>query len=184
MAAVRGEVEAVSTKYGKFSVMVDGNWYGTKQEWAPDPLPNKGDTVQFDSGPTGKYLQRCKVVSAGGGAAPSGGGKPAGKAWSNLGVELGHASNIAKDMALKTDLEPGSEEWYKFWVTHTNKVYSVMSALRAKHEGGGATAKPKPIPSEDDEVVVMAEPKPEPVAPPPVAKSEEPDIAAELDDLF
>ena len=176
MAVVRGVVEAVSTKFGKFSVMVDGNWYGTKAEWAPDPLPQKGDTVQFDSGATGKYLNKCSVVASGGGAAPSG-GKSGGKTWSNLGVELGHASNIAKDMALKADLEPGSAEWYRFWVEHTEKVFSVMAALRKKHEGGPAT--PAPV---EDEVVVM---KPEPpAAPPPPAPKPEPDIADELESLF
>jgi len=68
---VNGTVEAVSTKFGKYGVLVQGNWYSTKPEWI-DPKPQKGDTIEFDSGATGKYLTKCKIVSSGGGAAPSG----------------------------------------------------------------------------------------------------------------
>jgi hypothetical protein len=59
---MKGVVEAVSTKFGKFSVMVDGNWYGTKEEWAPTPRPQKGDEIEFDP-KGGKYLNKCRIVS-------------------------------------------------------------------------------------------------------------------------
>ena len=63
MSNVNGVVEATSNKFGKFSVMVGGNWYATKEEWAPTPRPNKGDVVEFDDG-GGKYLKKCRIVGA------------------------------------------------------------------------------------------------------------------------
>jgi hypothetical protein len=44
---IQGTVEAVSTKYDKFSVLVGGVWYGTK--FHPSPAPVAGDTVRFDN---------------------------------------------------------------------------------------------------------------------------------------
>lgn len=64
MAQVTGVVEATSNKFSKFSVLVDGTWYATKEEWAPNPRPNKGDTITFDDG-GGKFLKRCKVTTGG-----------------------------------------------------------------------------------------------------------------------
>jgi hypothetical protein len=63
MSTVTGQIEAISTKYGKFSIMVNDNWYGTKQEWAPNPLPNRGDVVEFDDG--GKnFLKKLRIKSS------------------------------------------------------------------------------------------------------------------------
>lgn len=73
MANVNGVVEATSNKFGKFSVMVGGVWYATKEEWAPNPRPSKGDVIEFDDG-GGKYLKKCRIVS-GGGSTPSAGGR-------------------------------------------------------------------------------------------------------------
>jgi len=76
MATVTGVVEGVSTKFGKYSILVDGTWYGTKEEWAT-VKPNKGDNVSFDNGGA-KFFKNCTIV---GGASPSapassgGGGK-------------------------------------------------------------------------------------------------------------
>lgn len=61
-----GVVEGVSTRYEKFSVLVDGVWYSTKQEWAPSPAPSKGDTISFDN-KGAKFLNNCKIVTGGGG---------------------------------------------------------------------------------------------------------------------
>ena len=134
MSTVTGTIEAVSTKYDKFSVLVDGTWYGTKQEWAPDPLPKTGDKITFDNGGK-KFLSKCKVMGSGGGggAAPQGGG---GKNNWNLGVEVGHASNLAMrvtEMALREgDLETavGSEDFYRFFIKQSKDIYKLMAALK------------------------------------------------------
>ena len=62
MATVNGVVENVSTKFGKYSIQVNGNWYGTKEEWAT-VKPNKGDTVEFDDG-GGKFMKRVRIVGS------------------------------------------------------------------------------------------------------------------------
>lgn len=72
MSQVRGEVEAISTKFGKYGVLVNDLWYSTKPEWI-DPKPQKGDVIEFDSGADGKrYLTKCKIVSSGGGSVSGG----------------------------------------------------------------------------------------------------------------
>lgn len=72
MATVRGKVEFMSNKYGKFSIKVGDNWYSSKFE-----IPcKKGDMVEFDDGDN-KYCRKLKVVdggSGGGSSASSGGG--------------------------------------------------------------------------------------------------------------
>lgn len=66
MAIVTGLVEASSDKFNKFSVLVNGTWFSSKY-----PIPCvTGDTIEFDSGPTGKYCQKAKVLTAGS-AAPA-----------------------------------------------------------------------------------------------------------------
>jgi hypothetical protein len=66
MSQVQGQVEAISNKFGKFSVLVDGNWYASKQEYTTnwDHTPMKGEIIQFDSGKTGKYLNYPKLVGS------------------------------------------------------------------------------------------------------------------------
>jgi len=101
MATVNGVVEAVSTKFGKFSIMVNGNWYATKMEWAK-VQPNKGDTVTFDDG-GGKFLKNVKIT--GGGEAPSatpatvGGGAyvPKNRGTFPIGLEDGQRSIIRQN---------------------------------------------------------------------------------------
>lgn len=71
MSNVTGVVEwAGKNKFGGHSIRVDGNFYNSKF-----PIPcEQGDTVEFDSGSTGKYCNKLKVVSSGGGTTPSSGG--------------------------------------------------------------------------------------------------------------
>lgn len=68
MAIVKGTVEGYNTKFGKYSILVNGTWYGTKEEWAT-VKPVKGDSVEFDDGGA-KYMKNVKVVG-GGSSAPS-----------------------------------------------------------------------------------------------------------------
>jgi hypothetical protein len=151
MATVKGKIEAISRKYDKFSVMVNDNWYGTKKEWTPSPEPTKGDTIEFDDGGK-KYLSKCRIVEKGAYSAGAG-AKSGGKTWNNLGVELGHASNIAKDIAMRSDVAPGSDDWYRVWVENTEKVFKVMKKLRTKYEEE-ATKTPIPKTEGVEDVVV------------------------------
>lgn len=72
MATVSGAVEAVSTKFGKFGVLIGGKWYNTKPEWLTE-TPNKGDMVEFDDGGR-NYIKKLVIKSSGGGEAPTSGG--------------------------------------------------------------------------------------------------------------
>ena len=65
MTIVTGVVENANVNFGKFSILLDGVWYGTKEEWAPKIRPSKGDTVEFDDGGN-KYLQNCRITGKGG----------------------------------------------------------------------------------------------------------------------
>lgn len=71
MTQVSGTIEAITDKFGKFNVLLDnGQWYSTKMEWKPKDHLEKGDFITFDSGPTGKYLQKVRKS----GSAPVAGG--------------------------------------------------------------------------------------------------------------
>ena len=61
MAQVTGTVEQVSTQYGKYSIKVDGMWYGTKEEWAK-VKPDVGQEVSFDDG-GGKFTKNVRILS-------------------------------------------------------------------------------------------------------------------------
>lgn len=65
MALVTGQVEQVSTNFGKFGIKINGSWYNTKLEWmSGKPTPVAGDTVTFDDG--GKtYIKGLKIGVAG-----------------------------------------------------------------------------------------------------------------------
>jgi len=130
MATVKGVVEGVSTKFGKYSVLVNGNWYGTKAEWAK-VQPEKGDEITFDDG-GGKFLKNVKVLA--GGAGGSGGGDRPKAVFSNLGVELGHAANLGMQVALKGEAKPGTSEFYKDFMDQTENIFKIMKGLRLFYE--------------------------------------------------
>lgn len=141
MAMVNGVVEGVSTKFeGKVGILVNGKWYNTKTEWAPSPLPNKGDNVSFDDG--GKNFIKKLKVTGGAPAAGSGGGY--GKA--NIGIEVGHASNLAMRMMEQwvnqetlDDNWIGSEEYFKMFTDNTLTIYRLMQGIRKSVERGEGT---------------------------------------------
>jgi hypothetical protein len=142
MAQVSGVVEAYSTKFDKWSIMVNDKWYNTKQEWAPKGVELttlKGVEVEFDDG--GKnYIKKFKAKGSVSGAPAKSGNKT----WSNLGVELGHASNIARDICIQIHgKKAGSDEFYADFLEHTEKVFAVMKTLRDKYEKAPT---PAPVP--------------------------------------
>jgi hypothetical protein len=138
MGVQSGTVEAVSTKFDKLSVLVNEVWYSTKQEFAEEWTykPEKGDLIQFDDGGK-KFLK--KVNKLGSGEVTGGSVSPSKSFKSNtLGVELGHAANLAMTMTLKAypPESIGTPEFYKTFVEYTEQCKKLMSGLRAKHEGG------------------------------------------------
>jgi hypothetical protein len=134
MAKVQGTVEAVSTKFGKFSVLVDGTWYATKQEYVNFPEPSSGDNIEFDDGGS-KFLKRVKILGSSSGASTGGRASPK-KNFNPLGVELGHASKLAMDMAIASFPSEGvgSKDFYQYWTDHTENVYKIMKGLRETYE--------------------------------------------------
>ena len=143
MSTVTGTIEAISRKFGKFGILIDGQWYNTKQEWAPSPEPNTGDTVTFDNG--GKnFIQKLKITGSGGATGGSGGS--GGKTFSNYGIEIGHASNLAMRV-MEQRLEQGGaspavggEAYYKQFVEETKTIFRLMKAIRTSIESGDGKA--------------------------------------------
>jgi hypothetical protein len=141
MGVQSGTVEAVSTKFDKLSVLVNEVWYSTKQEFAEEwkYKPEKGDLIQFDDGGK-KFLK--KVNKLGSGEASGGSVSPSKSFKSNtLGVELGHAANLAMQMLGQQGINldgdgVGSPSYYKDFVTYTEQIKKLMSGLRAKYEAG------------------------------------------------
>jgi hypothetical protein len=162
MSKVTGVAEVVlnPNKWGNISILVNEEWYSCKPEQARFAIPNKGDSVEFDNGGK-KYINNLVITSGSTGTAPTGsykGTASKAKPYSSLGVELGHASNVAKDMANSffAGEDVGSADWYKYWMEHTQKVYKLMSALRDRYENPEETAPAV----EEDSVEVMHSKKP------------------------
>lgn len=145
MAIVTGIVEGVSTKYDKYSVLVNGTWYATKMEWAT-VKPEKGDNITFDN-KGAKYLNSVKINNKGH-AQPAGSSVGSGPSKNfNLGVELGHASNLA--MRMTEFLQEGSgkdssaNEFLDIWERNTALIYARMQRLRKMYEEGTVQAEGK-----------------------------------------
>lgn len=139
METIKGVVETKSRKGN--SIKVGDDWYSTFKSADLDHIEWK-DEVEFVYVQKGDFKNikgRVQKVSGGGTAtATSGGGKP----YSNLGVELGHASNLAMRMMEQSFSEDncpvvGTAEYYKQFMDYTEKMHKVMSAIRAKHESDG-----------------------------------------------
>jgi hypothetical protein len=151
MAIVTGVVEGVSTKYDKYSVLVNGTWYATKMEWAT-VKPEKGDNITFDN-KGAKFLNNVKITSSFRGGPAGSSATSAGNSTSsppknfNLGVELGHASNLA--MRMTEFLQEGSgkdgsaNEFLDVWERNTALIYARMQRLRKMYEEGAVQAEGK-----------------------------------------
>lgn len=63
MGIVNGKVEAMSNKFGKFSILVNEKWYSSKFEINA----SRGDVVEFDDGGR-NYAQKLRVVGGSAGA--------------------------------------------------------------------------------------------------------------------
>tara|TARA_R110000772_G_scaffold241063_1_gene353336 strand:+ start:212 stop:745 length:534 start_codon:yes stop_codon:yes gene_type:complete len=165
-----GTIEAISHKFDKFAILHEEKWYNTKKEYAAEwPVqPAVGDEISWDDGGK-KYLGKMKIVKKNS-AAPAGGmsNPPAGGGYSNIGVEIGHASKLAMDIALQQAqigmYEVGSTDFYKAWAKETLKVHGFMTKLKAK-----AANTPAPVvetvPEEpaEEAPVIMTKASPDPV---------------------
>ena len=157
MPTIAGKVESKSRKGN--SIKVDGNWYGVFAAADLDHV-NWKDDVKFSYEVKGDYrnIKGPVVTTAGGASAPSGGGKVVN---GNLGVELGHASNLAMRMMEQAGTAPvGTTDYYKQFAEYTVDMYKVMQGLRAKVSAPDFSSdttksvKPDivPIPAEEDDI--------------------------------
>lgn len=134
MAALTGTV-ASKARNGS-SIKIGDDWYGAFKGKGLETV-EQGHTVQieWDFDKTGKYRNIKSVMVVGGTARPAqAAGGSSGGGYSNLGVELGHASKLAMDMVLNMS-DPrnvGDDDFYSEWIKHTRKVYKSMHALRTE----------------------------------------------------
>lgn len=153
MNIVNGTVEKVARNGG---IMVNGEWYSSfkgKDTTAKGVGPGTAVSFQWTPDTKGLGYKNIKMLTVTGGAAeaPAMAAVMAPRSSNmNLGVELGHASKLAMDMILTQYVkEPstiGDEEFFKKWITYTDKVYKAMSALRkAKDKPAEVPKKAEPI---------------------------------------
>jgi len=156
MEQVTGVVE--SKRRDGNAIRVNGEWYGTYKGKGLESV-NWQDQVSFlfEKDKSGRYNNikgTVKVLAKGAAPArsqtitPSSNGRPV---YSNLGVELGHASKLALDIAIHMmPQEVGSSEFYRCWIEQTEKVYRGMQGLRSAYEKKeAAKSEPADIPDAD-----------------------------------
>lgn len=151
METISGVVDAV--RKDRKGLCINDVWYSS---WEALTC-NKGDDVVFNFIVKGRFNNiKGKVNVASTSAATSSGGASSGGGYSNLGVELGHASNLAMRMMEqeKWDVEMvGSKEYFSAFTRYTMDVYKVMKQVResvgAKSESE-TKAKPTETPTEDE----------------------------------
>lgn len=155
MEAVKGAVES-KRRDGK-GIKVEGEWYSVFSASDLSHVDWK-DEVEFLYDQKGRYRNikgKVTVVGKGGGASASGGASAPKRSvgYSNLGVELGHASNLAMRMmeqAKWSGDDVGTAEYFKEFVDYTEKVYRVMAALRGKYEGRPVAGIADDLPSTEE----------------------------------
>jgi hypothetical protein len=141
MAALTGTV-ASKARNGS-SIKIGDDWYGAFKGKGLEAI-EQGHTVQieWDYDKTGKY-RNIKSVSVLGGAPRAPAQVTGGSGgYSNLGVELGHASKLAMDicLAMHDPRNVGDDDFYSDWAKHTRKVYKTMQSLRAEFSKPAETA--------------------------------------------
>jgi hypothetical protein len=133
MPTIQGKVESKSRKGN--SIKVDGEWYGC---FSPADLSHVEwkDEVKFSWEAKGEYKNIKGPVVVTGADSGAGGSAPSKSPTrnGNLGVELGHASNLAMRMMEQATVcpEAGSTDYYKKFAEFTVDMYKVMQGLRTK----------------------------------------------------
>lgn len=147
MSTITGKVE--SMRRDKKGVKVNGEWYSS---FNPISGVEWKDEVEFEFEQKGRYNNikgAVRKLGSGGGGNNSGQYSGAGNrsyGYSNVGVEVGHASNLAMRMmeqriSSEDNIEIGSTEYFKMFMEDTKNVHKIMTALRASIEKGD---KPEP----------------------------------------
>ena len=141
MTNVTCVVEAVSTKWEKFSAKVGEQWYSNKEEFYADDVKKNGgtgiqvgDTISFSSGKTGKYLSGWKIVSGGAGSVVGPATtKATGGGYSQVGVAVGAAMNQA--VALHGPILDGEVDTNMIEQTAMD-LYELAERLKAQASAG------------------------------------------------
>ena len=162
METITGTITSVRKDRKGFAI--GDEWYSS---W--DALDvNRGDEVLFNYVQKGRYknIKGSVKVTGGGAPAPKAGGFKGGN--NNLGIELGHAANLAQrvmevmyceDQLDAADVEVGGAEYWQKFSEQTLRAYKVMKALRTKVSGGEEEAAPAPEPKLE---IKVPAPNPEP----------------------
>lgn len=133
MATITGTV-ASKARNGS-SIKIGDDWYGAFKGKGLESI-EQGHTVQvdWDFDKTGKYRNIKSISVVGGSPRAASTSSPSNGGYSNLGVELGHASKLAMDLVvgMYDPRDIGSDDFYGDWLKHTRKIYKSMSALRAE----------------------------------------------------
>ena len=135
MDTMTGVVSAVK-RDGK-ALCIDETWYSS---WDPISGVNKGDNVMFNYQQKGRYNNIKGKVRVTGSSPSAGSPQRATSNNYNLGVELGHASNLAMRMMEQNNASAsaapavGSEEYYKQFMMYTENMYEVMKRIRKVKE--------------------------------------------------
>lgn len=154
MAALTGTV-ASKARNGS-SIKIGDDWYGAFKGKGLETV-EQGHTVQieWDYDKTGKYrnIKSCMVVGGAARAPAQVSGGTGSNGYSNLGVELGHASKLAMDicLAMHDPRNVGDDDFYNDWAKHTRKVYKTMQALRTEFSKPAETAAPA-APKEEESI--------------------------------
>lgn len=157
----QGVIEAISHKYDKFAILFEEKWYNTKKEYAAEwPVqPAVGDEISWDDGGK-KYLGKMKIVKKNTAAPAAGASAPSGGNY-NIGVEIGHASKLAMDIALQQAqvgmYEVGSTDFYKAWAKETLKVHGFMTKLKAKASTPPPAPEVEAAPPAEEAPVIMTQ---------------------------
>lgn len=164
METVSGTVTAVRKDKKGFQVD-DGEWFSS---WDPVSV-NRGDSVVFNYKTKGSFKNVAGKIRIDTSAAPA--PKSGGRKDYNLGVELGHAANLAQrvmevmyceDQMDASEVEVGSAKYWATFSEQTLRAYKVMRALRSKVEGGDDTPDESPVESKPAEVrIEVANPTPD-----------------------
>ena len=157
MEKVSGKVESMSRKGN--SIKVGGEWYSVAPQAVATAMKGVAwkDEVEFMYEQKGQYknIKGVVTVLGGGGSSVAPAASRSGGGYSNIGVEVGHAANLAMEMMGQKVLDAesvGTKEYYQAFAQYTLEMYKVMKGIRSKIETAPTLAKapPPPVEVKDD----------------------------------
>lgn len=160
---VQGVVEARKDNANGIGIVIDGTWYNSYKGKGLKGV-NKGDKIRFEFTKKNGFnnidadtIQVKKAESSG-----TSGGNAGQKdntnrpAFSQLGVELGHAANLAMQMTLH--MKSAEHFTVDEWERNTVDLFLRMKDLRQRAEAGFVKETTEDEPSFDDEPEQSEEP--------------------------